>query len=576
MGKRGWKKFISLGLVALLVILVGCQAIGSLDLNKALIDSMTAKSEMSRGSLALDIKLDDSNTSNPEQTAMLKLLGSIKLNLDQVNQESTEKFSVIGSIVIAHKNIPFHATLSTTQLVLQIEGAKKPILLDLTGMTNSALALPLSLGLDQDLIEQMTKKLESESITKAILGFFVNGLPNPEGIQVDEVTEAVYGVSMPLHHVQAQVDGSQLLPLFKKFILNLLQDDKGLRDLVTQLYDVLQPVLISMFDKMDAEDHAKEMPAPMPNVHEQSGKSDEPQMDPGTMDMPNAENMPAAPSMMPSIGSGLMFSSILKSVESMMKDRPMAIEFLHTEVKQLLVVLMVAVDSLENQKDSPVSQVFNDKSYVKANLYVDNDGKLRKSKIEVKLAPPKKDNGGIAEINLTMESEHWNINQPVQADVIDTTDSLSVSMMTRPAEMLNLLDKNSVLYDLLKNDLKITRKTFNLNMNDAAYQPFSFKPYIDQGVTMVPARYITQQFEADLTWNDAAQQITISDAASGAVIVLTLDSKIAEVNGKKVELDKMVRNRDGVTYVPLKFIADSLGAAIHWNEADNTITITRD
>ncbi|MDB5053538.1 MAG: copper amine oxidase domain protein [Bacilli bacterium] len=576
MGKRGWKKFISLGLVALLVILVGCQAIGSLDLNKALIDSMTAKSEMSRGSLALDIKLDDSNTSNPEQTAMLKLLGSIKLNLDQVNQESTEKFSVIGSIDIAHKKIPFHATLSTTQLVLQIEGAKKPILLDLTGMTNSALALPLSLGLDQDLIEQMTKKLESESITKAILGFFVNGLPNPEGIQVDEVTEAVYGVSMPLHHVQAQVDGSQLLPLFKKFILNLLQDDKGLRDLVTQLYDVLQPVLISMFDKMDAEDHAKEMPAPMPNVHEQSGKSDEPQMDPGTMDMPNAENMPAAPSMMPSIGSGLMFSSILKSVESMMKDRPMAIEFLHTEVKQLLVVLMVAVDSLENQKDSPVSQVFNDKSYVKANLYVDNDGKLRKSKIEVKLAPPKKDNGGIAEINLTMESEHWNINQPVQADVIDTTDSLSVSMMTRPAEMLNLLDKNSVLYDLLKNDLKITRKTFNLNMNDAAYQPFSFKPYIDQGVTMVPARYITQQFEADLTWNDAAQQITISDAASGAVIVLTLDSKIAEVNGKKVELDKMVRNRDGVTYVPLKFIADSLGAAIHWNEADNTITITRD
>jgi hypothetical protein len=47
-------------------------------------------------------------------------------------------------------------------------------------------------------------------------------------------------------------------------------------------------------------------------------------------------------------------------------------------------------------------------------------------------------------------------------------------------------------------------------------------------------------------------------------------------NGKSVNLDGAVRNRDGTTYVPLKFIANALGAKVVWDNETKTITLSRD
>jgi hypothetical protein len=582
MKKRGWKKIISFTMVIALVALVGCQALGSLDLSKSIVDAMLANSQMSKQSITLDLKLDNSKSNWSEQEAsVLKTLSHLKLNLEQVKQESLEKMSVRGNIEVLNRTIPFEAYVSPTLLVLKLQGAKKPLVLDLAGKAVDSQSL-LSLGIERDIIEQFTSKLTKDvNLHKAALNYLVNGMPNPEGITLDNVTETVYGESLSLNHVQAKVDGSQIIPLVKKFVVNLLQDDKGLRQLVTQFYDVVQPVLIALFDEMDkkeAETKASEaqataepayqdaLPAEDAPLSDESDYEDSPSSDPEANE-PGNDYKP---------GPLDDFGFMLKGLESVLRDRTMGIELFHTEVKQLLVIAMVALEGVDEVKDPMIDDIFSNKSYVKADLYIDNSGKLRKTKTELNFVPPTEENEGIQEVKLTMESEHWNINEPVTADLIDTTDNYPMDSITKPSEILAILDKDSSLYHLLKDDLQITKKSIVLNMSYSDYTPYSMLPYIDKGVTMVPARFISEQLDADVTFDPATQQVTVNDAAIGNKIILTLQSNKAVWNGDTFTLDGAVRNRDGTTYVPLKFIAKALGAEVKWVEVTKTITITRD
>jgi uncharacterized protein YqgQ len=557
MNKRISKKMISLLLVLALVVLVGCQALGSLDLNKSIIDAMIAKSQMSKETIALDIKVDESKTSlTGSELTMLKVLSHVKLKLDQINQESFEKFSINGKLEVLNRSIPFQATISPQMLVLKVEGAKKPLVIDLAGKAVDTEAL-LPLGIEKEMIEQFTDKLTNDvNLHKAIYGFLVNGMPNPEGITLENVTETVNGESMSLHHVQAKADFTQILPLIQKFLVNLLQDDKGLRELVTQFYDIAQPVLMSVFKKMD-EDKANAESAPSPSLNDTETPSLSDQIDNSVL------------------GSDFG-STILQGFESVLKDRTMAIEFLNTEAKQLLVLAMVGLQSVNEIKDPLKDEILNKKSYVKADLYIDNDGKLRKTKAEVNFVPPADENEGIEEVKLTLETEHWNINQSVTAEVINTTDSYTMDSITKPSEMLSILDKDSSLYHFLKDDLQITKKSLVLNLSESAYEPYSMQPYIDRDVTMVPVRFVTEQLDADVKFNEEKHEISIQDTGMDTTIVLTLQSDIAVLNGQTVKLKRKVQNRDGTTYVPLNFIADALGATLKWDKETKSITLTRD
>jgi hypothetical protein len=178
MKKRSWKKNINYTVVIALIVLVGCQALGSLDLSKSLVDAMLAKSQLSKQTITLDIKLDESKIKlTGEEAILLKLLSHIKLNLEQVKQESFEKVSVRGNFEVLNRSIPFQAYLSPSLLVLKIEGAKKPLVLDLAGKTVDSQTL-MSLGIEKDILEQFTKKLTNDvNLHKVFLNYFVNGMP---------------------------------------------------------------------------------------------------------------------------------------------------------------------------------------------------------------------------------------------------------------------------------------------------------------------------------------------------------------------------------------------------------------
>lgn len=98
------------------------------------------------------------------------------------------------------------------------------------------------------------------------------------------------------------------------------------------------------------------------------------------------------------------------------------------------------------------------------------------------------------------------------------------------------------------------------------------KPAITNGRTLLPIRAIIEEMGGTASWNDAAKQIKLSCGDNTAI--LTLNSAKATVNGAAVTMDTAPTIINGRTMLPIRFVAESFGFDVTWNDADKTITVT--
>ncbi|MDD4615377.1 MAG: stalk domain-containing protein, partial [Caldisericia bacterium] len=99
----------------------------------------------------------------------------------------------------------------------------------------------------------------------------------------------------------------------------------------------------------------------------------------------------------------------------------------------------------------------------------------------------------------------------------------------------------------------------------------SFPPYISRGRTMVPLRVITEAFGAVIGWDGPSKTVTIT--MGDLEIKMTIDHPIALVNGVETQLDAPPEIREGSTFVPISFIATTVGAVVEWDAGTQTATI---
>jgi len=99
-------------------------------------------------------------------------------------------------------------------------------------------------------------------------------------------------------------------------------------------------------------------------------------------------------------------------------------------------------------------------------------------------------------------------------------------------------------------------------------------PYIipKANVTMVPIRVIAEYLGAQVNWSQAAKTATIS--RSGVVITMETGKPYAKVGGQTVRLDASVAVRQSRVMVPLRFVSESLGLQVEWNASARTIALT--
>ncbi len=99
-------------------------------------------------------------------------------------------------------------------------------------------------------------------------------------------------------------------------------------------------------------------------------------------------------------------------------------------------------------------------------------------------------------------------------------------------------------------------------------------PVIRNGRTMLPARFVAEKLGATVTW-DAAKPNEVVITRNRTELILTIGSSTAKVNGQSVTLDSPPFIENGRTYCPLRFICERLGARVVWNASTQEITITR-
>lgn len=99
-------------------------------------------------------------------------------------------------------------------------------------------------------------------------------------------------------------------------------------------------------------------------------------------------------------------------------------------------------------------------------------------------------------------------------------------------------------------------------------------PYIANNHTMVPVRGIAEILGCDVEWIAKDRRVIIEDGENS--VKLTIDKNSAEVNGKTVMLDLAAVIKNNRTYVPLRFVAESLDAEVDWNSVEKTVEITKD
>ncbi len=111
-------------------------------------------------------------------------------------------------------------------------------------------------------------------------------------------------------------------------------------------------------------------------------------------------------------------------------------------------------------------------------------------------------------------------------------------------------------------------------------QPVAFEerrvPIMFGGRVLVPLRGVIEKLGGEVKWESATRVITGAHAATEKQFRLRVGSTDALVNGKNETLDAPPRIVNGTTYVPLRFVSETMGARVTWDNAKRTVVITAD
>ena len=101
------------------------------------------------------------------------------------------------------------------------------------------------------------------------------------------------------------------------------------------------------------------------------------------------------------------------------------------------------------------------------------------------------------------------------------------------------------------------------------------KPYVvGAGVTLVPVRVITESFGAVVGWEDETQKVTLTYKDKVIVIYIGNDEAVINGEKVKM-LAAPELTLSGFTMVPLRFISENFGAEVGYDEATEAISVVK-
>ena len=98
-------------------------------------------------------------------------------------------------------------------------------------------------------------------------------------------------------------------------------------------------------------------------------------------------------------------------------------------------------------------------------------------------------------------------------------------------------------------------------------------PLIKNDRTMMPIRFIAESLGADVEWDPDFRIVTVT--LDKKQVVIRIDSDTAYINGIIYNLDSPAFISNDRTYIPVRFVSEALDCEVNWNEDAQNVYITK-
>ncbi|SDX68505.1 copper amine oxidase N-terminal domain-containing protein [Paenibacillus sp. CF384] len=528
----------------LVLVMAGCQALGGVDFNAMLKQSLKVTSYEGSQSVEFKLLLKDNALADAtdEEKAVLDLISSVKLELDHVMVAQAGAMSVKGKLSLGEKSIAFNAQMDDKLTVIDLEGAKRPIVLHMASLIGSE-EEGGSGGLNDATEAKLTET--AKQMMDVAGDYAIHNLPNPKHLSVNVGQEQVAGETVSGMKIHAELTGIELWDWAQSYVDALLSDKDGLKDMLTQLLDLVQ-----------SQSEALQ-----------------------------------------STGAESIFGSLPEE-----EIDGESIEEATDSVVEMLTELKDGIAETELNSQEELNQIFTKDTYVKGDLFIDSKLDIRKSVIEASIKPDlaaldaladkeaaAADQAAVAVVGeeefddvhigigelegsspiegiwLKVTSDRWNVNGSVTPDQ-PTAPRLAIDgeqlMGMEGYEVLRTLEPDSVLYSLLRDQAHISKQAITM------YAAYSATPPIitPDGITLIPLRRTVNGFHA--TIRKEAGTLVVYDDATGSRLGMRTGSNNVKLNGKTVNWSFPPTVINGVTYVPARDFVKAFGGTLQWNTDD--------
>lgn len=99
-------------------------------------------------------------------------------------------------------------------------------------------------------------------------------------------------------------------------------------------------------------------------------------------------------------------------------------------------------------------------------------------------------------------------------------------------------------------------------------------PQVKDQRTMVPIRAVAEALGADVRWTAESGQVTLDRA--GRTVVMALGSTVAMVDGRPVKMDVAPYADQNRTYIPVRYVAEFFGQQVAWDQQRRQVDISED
>lgn len=510
MKSKSIKLLLLIFLVASLV-LTGCEPLGrsGIDLNQVLKnDSTLPNSFETKQIISLDLNYDESLI-DKDYLSLFQLLD--KSQIDIHIQKKGMDIWYEGVISVSKGDIPFKVSLSEDKMIVWVDNATKPIVFQ--GEEYAQFNQELTELYGNYMVEAISDDFMSANLE--ITDFIVRNLPNPAEISYDlNSSTTINNEQVRMTKIDSTVMASELPDLTVKF-LNNIKNDQALKDVMSTLYLYYGSVYMEGIEVTSAE----------------------------------------------------------------------AEQYANDQYEMAVILIDGLIEEINSFVESGMVD-FNENTYFNTSFYIDESLRINKATNTLSFEAPEliaSELGGLIGFELNSAYEIFNIDEDFAMNSIDIDDQEYITIEDDSKEFFNSLNKQGALFDILKNDVKIIPdKTFTLTLDkkevditnyldESTNVTMSVSPYTQNGTTLVPIRFISENMGATVSWDENTQLVTITKGDT--TIILTVGSKVAIVNGEELSLNVAPEIKDGSLMVPLRFISDAFNADVYWDGETKTIII---